>query len=182
MESHKEIVDEKLEHLFKHFHEPAGREELLHEPWLYQIWDINQKFLFLKNDVLIAEPLNSNTGDLITLVPNRCIKQTNEKIFPIFMGSQDETQTLCCEDSGSGQPNLKFVKEHIMSLYKECQECKKFTFYAKSEGSKETCSFESAEFPGWFLSTSSESSKPVGLSHQGGADITLFYFEEKKQL
>lgn len=63
-----------------------------------------------------------------------------------------------------------------MILYKTPEKFENFTFYSKSDGRPEICTFESAVFPGWFISTSSEPNKPTGLSQKGGPENVLFYF------
>ncbi|XP_053223786.1 interleukin-36 receptor antagonist protein-like [Podarcis raffonei] len=149
----------------------------LDRPWLYRIWDINQKFLFLKNNMLVAAPKDGNSPDyLVAMTPNRVM---DENKFPIFLGTQDGAQTLSCGESG-GQPQLTLEGKAIMDLYNDGKEHKNFTFFCKSGSSTETGSFESAAFPGWFLSTLTEPNQPIRLSHQGGAEITQFYFEKVK--
>ncbi|XP_034292706.1 interleukin-36 alpha-like [Pantherophis guttatus] len=65
----------------------------------------------------------------------------------------------------------------IMYLYKQNEKFLNFSFYSKTDGSRDTCSFESAQFPGWFLSTSSEAHQPIGLSQKGGPENILFHFQ-----
>ncbi|ETE71733.1 Interleukin-1 family member 10, partial [Ophiophagus hannah] len=117
----------------------------LREPRLFRIWDISQKFLFIVNSMLIANPLDFNSPD--------------PRQQPIFMGLTDGSHTLSCTSSSEGQPQLHLVMD----------------------GSSETCSFESAQFPGWFISTSSEPNKPINLGQKGGTEITLFYFETSER-
>ncbi|XP_062995565.1 interleukin-1 family member 10-like [Elgaria multicarinata webbii] len=146
-------------------------------PRYYKLWDINQKFLYLINNSLVASPSNSAMPDqLMTVLPNNAL---DPKKPPIFIGLKGGQPTLSCVKSDDGQPQLKLEERHIMDLYKNPEKQSSFTFYSKTDGSSETCSFESAEFPGWFLSTSSELNKPVGLSRPGFSENTLFYFETK---
>ncbi|XP_061449135.1 interleukin-1 family member 10-like [Rhineura floridana] len=190
---HNVTMDKEMQDLFNHFPKPKPKPDhskpstdpefgiaSLPTPWLYRIWDVNQKFLFLMNNMLVAAPQNpSNSEHLLSVTPNRGIEQKDEKIYPIFMGNEDGTHTLSCVESGGGQPQLKLVEERIMGLYEKKEELKSFTFFCKGGSSNELGTFESAAFPGWFMSTSSEPNKPIGLSRQGGAEITQFYFEKK---
>uniref|UniRef100_A0A803T6M1 Interleukin-1 n=1 Tax=Anolis carolinensis TaxID=28377 RepID=A0A803T6M1_ANOCA len=111
---------------------------------------------------------------LMEVFPNTVL---DPEMMPIFMGPQGSKQCLSCEKSPEGQIQLQLKVSDIKTLYDKKEESLAFTLYSKTDGSPETCSFESAEFPGWFLSTSSESNKPVGLSRQGGTENTLFYFK-----
>ncbi|XP_077775752.1 interleukin-1 family member 10-like [Podarcis muralis] len=147
------------------------------EPWLFRFWDINQNYFFLQNNILIAAPQNSNSSDeLMVVLPNHSLE---EKKRPIFIGLRDKSYTLFCVKSGEGQPQLKLEERKIHQLYEKNEEFKSFTFYSKTEGNGEKCSFQSAEFPDWFISTSPEPNQPVGLSKQDGSANTLFYFEIK---
>ncbi|XP_061448605.1 interleukin-1 receptor antagonist protein-like isoform X1 [Rhineura floridana] len=180
----KMTVDQKMKDLFHHFSTAKPHldvhNEVLDKPWFYKIWDVDQKFLFLHNNMVLAAPRDSNSPDyLFTVTPNSGIKE-KENIFPIFIGTHNGARTLSCVESGGGQPQLNLEDRGIMDLYREKQELKSFTFFCKSGSSKETGSFQSAAFPGWFISTSSEPNKPISLSHQGGAEITEFYFEKTK--
>ncbi|XP_061448609.1 interleukin-1 receptor antagonist protein-like isoform X2 [Rhineura floridana] len=157
----KMTVDQKMKDLFHHFSTAKPHldvhNEVLDKPWFYKIWDVDQKFLFLHNNMVLAAPRDSNSP-----------------------GTHNGARTLSCVESGGGQPQLNLEDRGIMDLYREKQELKSFTFFCKSGSSKETGSFQSAAFPGWFISTSSEPNKPISLSHQGGAEITEFYFEKTK--
>ncbi|XP_003224250.1 interleukin-36 receptor antagonist protein [Anolis carolinensis] len=149
----------------------------LRTPWLFRIWDISQKFLFLMGNMLLAKFQNANMPDhLISVLPNTAL---DPKKKPIFMGLSDKNHSFCCVKSGEGQPQLQIVERSILQLYQEKKELKPFTFYSKADGGPETCSFESAEFPNWFISTSSEPNRPIGLSPKESAENTLFFFERK---
>nr|XP_020667989.1 interleukin-1 family member 10-like [Pogona vitticeps] len=147
-------------------------------PRLYRIWDVSQKTIKLMENRLIATPRSSNEPEqLIRVLPNANL---DPKMQPIFMAPND-THSISCIKSGS-HPQLQLVEQKIVELYKKKENLLSFSFYSKTDGSLETCSFESAEFPGWFLSTSREPNKPVGLSQQGGTENTLFYFERKEEI
>ncbi|XP_078235877.1 interleukin-1 family member 10-like isoform X1 [Pogona vitticeps] len=147
-------------------------------PRFYRIWDVNQKTIILMNNRLIATPRSSNKPEqLIYVLPNTNLDPEKQ---PIFMAPNNR-RSLSCIKSGS-RPQLQLVEQNIVELYKKKEKLSSFSFYSKTDGSLETCSFESAEFPGWFLSTSREPNKPVGLSQQGGTENTLFYFERKEEI
>nr|XP_060642923.1 interleukin-1 receptor antagonist protein-like [Anolis sagrei ordinatus] len=177
----KKSVAEEMADLFNDFTNPkdSGAKEALKAPSLFRIWDISQKYFFLENNTLVAVPKGSNsTEEILGVVPNRGITDTNMNIFPIIMGLQDGKHVLSCAESG-GQPQIKIVEQDLMILYGKNEPLKNFTFLNHTEGGQQTCSFESAACPGWFIGTSTEPNKPVGLSHKGGAEITTFYFEKK---
>uniref|UniRef100_A0A8C6VJ52 Interleukin-1 n=1 Tax=Naja naja TaxID=35670 RepID=A0A8C6VJ52_NAJNA len=116
----------------------------------------------------------NSTISLIAVLPNKTL-DTAQK--PIFMGPENKKSCLSCVKSGNGTQITK--EKDIMDLYRDPNNTKAFTFYSKSAGNADTCSFESAEFPGWFLSTSLEAKKPIGLSQKEGPQNILFYFERK---
>ncbi|XP_063167439.1 interleukin-1 receptor antagonist protein-like [Candoia aspera] len=147
------------------------------EPRLYKFWDINQKYLFLVEKMLVADLQTSNLPEqLIAVLPNTSL---DAKQKPIFMGLGQKNYSLSCVKSGDGQHQIELKENSVTELYKNPENGKAFTFYSKSEGNGDTCCFESAEFPGWFLSTSSEAKKPICLSKKGGPHNILFYFERK---
>ncbi|KAL7981460.1 hypothetical protein Chor_002356 [Crotalus horridus] len=148
-----------------------------HDPRLFKLWDIDEKYLFLVNNVLVADVKSSNSPEqLMAVLPNRSLDKPRQ---PIFMGPENKNSCLSCVKSGNGQYQLELKEKAIKELYWDSKNAKAFTFYSKSDGNGNTCSFESAEFPDWFLSTSSEAKKPLGLSQKGGPQNVLFYFERK---
>ncbi|XP_042327406.1 interleukin-36 receptor antagonist protein-like [Sceloporus undulatus] len=150
------------------------------EPRLFRIWDISQKFLILINNILVATSKDSRLPEeFFAVIPNNSL---DPEAQPIFIGLSDKTHTLFCMDSDEGEPQLKLVERNIMELYSKHEEFKSFTFYSRSDSQQQTCCFESAAFPGWFMSTSKELNKPVGLSREGGTEITNFYCERKDPL
>ncbi|XP_070621732.1 interleukin-36 receptor antagonist protein-like [Erythrolamprus reginae] len=147
------------------------------DPRLYKFWDLNQKYLFLVENMLVADVKISNSPEqLIAVLPNTSL-DTAQK--PIFMGPENKKSCLCCVKSGNGQYQIELKEKDIKDLYLDPKNAKAFTFYSKGMDNTDTCSFESAEFPGWFLSTSTEAKKPIGLSQKGGSQNILFYFERK---
>ncbi|KAL8173845.1 UNVERIFIED_CONTAM: hypothetical protein K2H54_027688 [Gekko kuhli] len=115
-------------------------------------------------------------GYVMDVAPNLVLDSEKR---PIFMGLKDRSKILSCVKSSEGLPQLQLVTGDIMGLYNRREESLEFTFYIQTEGSTTTCYFESAAFPGWFLSTSPEPNMPIGLSQQGGSDIILFYYKRK---
>ncbi|CAI5795682.1 interleukin-36 alpha-like [Podarcis lilfordi] len=137
-------ADQKMRDLFHHFPKPDHLRPI-EKPWLFRVWDIDQKFLFLKNNMLVAAPKDGNSPDyLVAMTPNR---EMDENKFPIFLGTQDGAQSLSCGESG-GQPQLTLEGKAILDLYNDGKEHKNFTFFSKSGSRIETGSFESAAFPG----------------------------------
>ncbi|XP_015682303.1 interleukin-36 alpha [Protobothrops mucrosquamatus] len=134
--------------------------EKAEQPWKFKFWDISNQFLSVVNNKLIATPQNSNSPESsFDVVPNTSL---DSKRNPIFIGANN--CVLSCIKSGDGQLQLQLMEENIMKLYTTPENFKNFTFYSRSEGRPEICTFESAEFPSWFLSTSSDSNKPIGLN------------------
>ncbi|XP_026573831.1 interleukin-36 alpha-like [Pseudonaja textilis] len=167
--------EKQMEDLFNEFkqtQEPTT--EAMEKPWKFKFWDINNKFLSVVNNVLIATPQNSNSpGSSFDVIPNNSL---DSKRNPIFIGAGNHV--VSCIKSGDGQLQMQLKEENIMILHKTTEKFKNFTFYSKSDGRPEICTFESAEFPGWFISTSSELNKPIGLSQKGGPENVLFYFRK----
>ncbi|XP_026527148.1 interleukin-1 family member 10-like [Notechis scutatus] len=175
----KKIWDEEMRSLFKQL-EPELKpgdmciaSEL--RPRLFRFWDISQKiFSLMGDDMLVASPNDSNsTEQLIAVLPNNALEVRKQAIF---MGIQPNT-VINCVQTEEGQVQLQLMSGDIMYLYKQNEKFLNFSFYSKTDGSGDTCSFESAQFPGWFLSTSSEAHKPIGLSQKGGPENILFHFQ-----
>ncbi|XP_054854092.1 interleukin-36 receptor antagonist protein-like [Eublepharis macularius] len=175
---HRKTVNQEMADLFQHFGERKEPSIVsLSEPWIYKIWDTNQKFIFLKDSTLVAGPQQNSNSEvqLIAVTPNQALDSSKR---PLFMGTKDKKYLLSVK--AGGQPQLQLVAGDIMELYNKKEESMAFTFFNQTKGSEVTCCFESAASPGWFLSTASESNKPVALSQGGGSDITLFYIERKE--
>ncbi|XP_015684528.1 interleukin-36 receptor antagonist protein-like [Protobothrops mucrosquamatus] len=174
---HKKTWDEEIADLF---HDTEGERSHVKEPdpRLFKLWDINQKYLFLVKNVLVADVKSKSNlpEQLMKVLPNRSLDKPRQ---PLFMGLENKNSCLSCVKSGNGQYQLELQEKDIRELYLDPKNAKAFTFYSRSDGNVDTCSFESAEFPGWFLSTSSEAKKPLGLSQKGGPQNVLFYFERK---
>ncbi|XP_032080549.1 interleukin-36 alpha-like [Thamnophis elegans] len=175
-EVYKMSWEKQMEDLFKAFkpkrdsssYIPAAAEK----PWQFQFWDINNTFLRVVDKVLMTTPQISNSpGCSFDVVPNTALDSTRN---PIFMGA--DNHVVSCIKSDDGQLQIQLMEEDIMRVYKTPEKFKNFTFYSTSDGKPEICTFESAEFPGWFISSSSEPNKPIGLNQKGGPENILFYF------
>ncbi|XP_026527155.1 interleukin-36 receptor antagonist protein-like isoform X2 [Notechis scutatus] len=150
--------------------------EAMNDPWSFRMWDFDQKYFFFDNNVLIAAPLYSMLPEqLMAVVPNDNLDFRNR---PIFMGLTGKTKALCCLKSVTGEPQLVILEKNIMDFYRDTEELKDFSFYVVTAPNKSNCWFESAAFPGWFISTSIHPNMPVGLCKGGGTDIMLFHFEK----
>uniref|UniRef100_A0A2D4IJQ0 Interleukin-1 n=1 Tax=Micrurus lemniscatus lemniscatus TaxID=129467 RepID=A0A2D4IJQ0_MICLE len=172
MEQQKRTVDEELKDLFREFKD----KEAVNDPWNFRMWDFDQKYFFFENNVLIAAPLYSRSSEqLMAVVPN---DNLDFRKRPIFMGLTGKTKALSCLKSITGEPQLVILEKNIMDLYRDTKEYKNFSFYVVTGGNKSNCWFESAAFPGWFLSTSIHPNMPVGLCKREGSDIILFHFEK----
>ncbi|XP_032084755.1 interleukin-36 alpha-like [Thamnophis elegans] len=173
---HKKSWDEETADLF---HDSKSEQVPLSEsnPRLYKFWDINQKYLFLVENTLVADVKTSNSPEqLMAVLPNISLDSAQK---PIFMAPEKKKSCLSCVKSGTGQYQIELKEKDIKELYGDPKNAKAFTFYSKEEGNGDKCTFESAEFPGWFISTSSEAKKPIGLSQKGGTQNILFYFKRK---
>ncbi|XP_058050129.1 interleukin-36 alpha-like isoform X1 [Ahaetulla prasina] len=172
MEPQKKTVDEEMKDLFREFKD----KETVKDPWNFRMWDIEHKYFFYENNDLIAAPLDSRTPEqLMAVVPNDNLDFRNR---PIFMGLTGKTKVLSCLKSTNDEPQLVILEKDIMDLYRDTKEFKNFSFYVITKGSLSTCCFESAAFPGWFLSTSIQPNMQVGLGKLKGPEILLFHFEK----
>nr|XP_004452063.2 interleukin-36 receptor antagonist protein [Dasypus novemcinctus] len=141
--------------------------------------DAALKVLYLRDNQLLAGGLHEGVaikGEEISVVPNRSL---DARLSPVMLGVQGGSQCLSC---GQGQePALSLEPVNIMDLYRSAEESKGFTFYRRSTGL--TSSFESAAFPGWFLSTEPTADQPLRLARLPApagwdAPITDFYFQQ----
>ncbi|XP_032084812.1 interleukin-36 alpha-like [Thamnophis elegans] len=172
--THKKTWDEEMA---GSFHIPAGADAALPEPYLFTFWDLNHKYFFLLEDKLVADVKTPGSPEqLIAVLPNKSLDSAQ---YPMFMAPEKKNSCLSCVKSGTGQYQIELKEKDIRELEKDPQNAKAFTFYSKPAGNGDKCTFESAEFPGWFMSTSSEAGKPIGLSQKGGTQNILFYFEKK---
>ncbi|XP_032084760.1 interleukin-36 alpha-like [Thamnophis elegans] len=171
---HKKTWDEEMARLFPI---AGGEGHKLPEPHLFKFWDLNHKYFFLVENKLVADVKTPGSPEqLMAMLPNKALDSAQ---YPMFMGPEKKKSCLSCVKSGTGQYQIELKEKDIKELDKDPPNAKAFTFYSKQEGNGDKCTFESAEFPGWFISTSSEAKKPIGLSQKGGTQNILFYFEKK---
>ncbi|XP_032084757.1 interleukin-36 alpha-like [Thamnophis elegans] len=171
---HKKTWNEEMADLFRTSEAAAAA---LPEPYLFKFWDLDKKYFVLLEDKLVADVKTSNSPEqLMAVLPNKALDSAQ---YPMFMGPEKKKSCLYCVKSGTGQYQIELKEKDIMELEKDPQNAKAFTFYSKQEGNGDKCTFESAEFPDWFISTSSEAGKPIGLSQKGGTQNILFHFEKK---
>ncbi|XP_016851106.1 interleukin-36 receptor antagonist protein isoform X3 [Anolis carolinensis] len=144
-ECHKKTWNEEIADLFPKKPMSGNVPVKVDNPYLYRIWDVSQKYFFLVNNILVAKHQDSNAPELLMEVfPNTVL---DPEMMPIFMGPQGSKQCLSCEKSPEGQIQLQLKEGDIKTLYDKKEESLAFTLYSKTDGSPETCSFESAEFP-----------------------------------
>ncbi|XP_048369571.1 interleukin-36 receptor antagonist protein-like isoform X2 [Sphaerodactylus townsendi] len=173
MEPLERNVDLKLAE-FSSSYESSAK---LSRPWYFRIQDIRQQIFILVNNILIAGPSKSHlSGHCMEVVPNRTLDSDRS---PVIMGL-NRSKILSCMKSGEGPPQLQLVTGDVMDLYEKHEESLEFTFYTQPNVSETTWYFESAAFPGWFLSTSPEPYKPLRLSQGDNSDTTLFYLKKRR--
>uniref|UniRef100_A0A4X2KQG5 Interleukin-1 n=1 Tax=Vombatus ursinus TaxID=29139 RepID=A0A4X2KQG5_VOMUR len=113
---------------------------------------------------------------ILTSTPCRDMSLENGKGSPIYLGIVDPKLCLCCEESG-GQPTLELKEKDIMELHHALKAEESFVFHVNTNGSIST--FQSAAFPGWFISSSAEQGKPIKMTKDVGKDNTAFHFDPK---
>ncbi|XP_054853223.1 interleukin-1 family member 10-like [Eublepharis macularius] len=147
------------------------------EPRSYSLRDIDHKSLYLQDNNLMVAFLqgddNSAQEEALSVLPNRSL---DRKRFPLILGVKGGSQGISC--GNEDEPKLQLEDTDFIYLFTNGEEAKRFTFFKSYNGSTHT--FESATHPGWYLSSSAETHKPLMLtSHLGGAVITDFYFDRK---
>ncbi|NXF89145.1 I36RA protein, partial [Eubucco bourcierii] len=170
------------------------------QPYHYLVRDTEQKGLCLHNGHLVATSLQganaSQEGrcpgwegggtptrgcchlphpphpllEPISVVPNQYLER---KRCPLIVGIRGGTQALSC---GTGsEPQLKLEEVELLQLFSRGQEATPYTFYKTFSGSTHT--FESAAFPGHFLSTAPGHGEPLTLAPP--PNVTSFYLRRK---
>uniref|UniRef100_A0A8C4VLG4 Interleukin-1 n=2 Tax=Gopherus TaxID=38771 RepID=A0A8C4VLG4_9SAUR len=143
-------------------------------PFIFTLRDAKQKIVRLQSKNLVAEGPESSRvppAEKLSVVPNRFIEG---KQNPIILGVQEGKSCLSC--GTSAEPKLQLEVSNIMELFENKEQAARFTFHNIPEGS--THRFESAAYPGWFLSTSQKSSEPIRITNRiGETEITEFYFK-----
>ncbi|XP_072702494.1 interleukin-36 receptor antagonist protein-like [Ciconia boyciana] len=139
------------------------------QPYHYQVRDTEQKGLCLHNGHLVATSLqgaNSTQEELISVVPN---KHLERRRCPLIVGIRGGSQALSC---GTGpEPQLKLEDVGLLDLFSRGTEATPYTFYKTFGGSTHT--FESAAFPGRFLSTALGPGEAVSVAAPPA--VTAFY-------
>ncbi|XP_072492870.1 interleukin-36 alpha-like [Notamacropus eugenii] len=147
----------------------------LGQSYFLTIRDINQQVLVLQEKTLIAVPEDEHVTQ-ISLATTPCRDESLEKGKgnPIYLGTEGHKLCLCCVES-EGQPILKLEERDIMELYHTPKAEKSFVFYQNATYNIST--FESAAYPGWFISSSVEKRKPITLTKDVGKENINFYFD-----
>ncbi|AUI80615.1 IL-1 receptor antagonist [White-tailed deer poxvirus] len=137
----------------------------------YNIWDVNQKIFYLRNNQLVAGHIQDNS--LAEKITAKLIGGNG-----IFLGVKNGEKSLECIKNGD-KVTLSLSDKKTNSL-DESQD-KRFAFIRSDNGP--TITFESLAFPGWFLCTSSgDGIEPVGLTYKdddNDENNIYFYFEEE---
>ncbi|XP_064897149.1 interleukin-36 receptor antagonist protein-like isoform X5 [Columba livia] len=121
---------------------------------------IDPDMVALFNDFLGEEP--------ISVVPNPSLERWR---CPLIVGIRGGKQALSC---GTGpEPQLKLEEVGLLDLFSRPADATPYTFYKTFGGTTHT--FESAAFPGLFLSTSP--GPALGLA--APPDVTAFYLLRK---
>ncbi|NXG70668.1 I36RA protein, partial [Baryphthengus martii] len=143
------------------------------QPYHYLVRDTEQKGLCLHNGHLVATSLqgvNAAQEEPISVVPNRHLERQR---CPLIVGIRGGAQALSC---GTGsEPQLKLEEVKLLDLFSQGQEATPYTFYKTFGGSTHT--FESAAFPGHFLSTAPGHGEPLALAPHPA--VTNFYLLRK---
>ncbi|NXS52957.1 I36RA protein, partial [Brachypteracias leptosomus] len=142
------------------------------QPYHYVVRDTEHKGLCLLNGHLVATSLqgaNAAQEEPISVVPNRHLER---KRCPLIVGVRGGSWALSC---GTGpEPQLELEEVALLDLFAR-EEATPYTFYKTFGGSTHT--FESAAFPGCFLSTSKGHGEPLTLANASA--ITTFYLIRK---
>ncbi|NXW57593.1 I36RA protein, partial [Eurystomus gularis] len=197
------VIDPDMEALFEEFLTErenvtisAAESQPQLQPYHYMVRDTEHKGLCLHNGHLVATSLqganaiqeggclgwrgggNPTHGcshsphlliEPISVVPNRHLER---KRCPLIVGIRGGTQALSC---GTGpKPQLKLEEVKLLDLFFR-EEATPYTFYKTFSGSTHT--FESAAFPGHFLSTARGHGEPLALAPPSA--ITTFYLIRK---
>uniref|UniRef100_A0A8B9PKZ5 Interleukin-1 n=2 Tax=Apteryx TaxID=8821 RepID=A0A8B9PKZ5_APTOW len=145
-------------------------------PYHFRVRDTDQKVLCLEQGRLVATNLqgaNAAQEEHISVVPNRHLERRR---CPLIVGIRGGSQALSC---GTGpEPHLQLEAVGVLDLFTQGAEATRFTFYKTFSGSTHT--FESAAFPGHFLSTAPRAGEALALTAQpADTAITTFYLQRK---
>ncbi|XP_072492862.1 interleukin-36 alpha-like [Notamacropus eugenii] len=151
--------------------------QALAKPYVRGIRDTSQQVFVLQGKTLIAVAEDRMVHQItLTTTPCRDESLAKDKGKAIYLGIADHTLCLCCAEDG-GQPALKLEERDIMELYHAPKAEKSFVFYQNANGNSST--FESATYPGWFISSSRENGKPIRMTKNVAKDNINFYFHTR---
>ncbi|XP_043837171.1 interleukin-36 alpha-like [Dromiciops gliroides] len=148
----------------------------MEQPVVTGIHDIHQQIWVLQGKSLIATSQSDGVIPVkLDILPCRSTDSLEgNKGNPIYIGIKDHLLCLSCVES-EGHAILKLEKKDIMELYNTQKAEKSFVFYQNATDS--TSTFESAAYPGWFICTSVEKRKPIGMTEDLGKDNIAFYLD-----
>ncbi|XP_044516788.1 interleukin-36 alpha-like [Gracilinanus agilis] len=149
-----------------------ARESLIY-PVYRKIRDIHQHVFVLQERTLIAVPEDGNvTPIILETVTVTDDSLENSKGDALYLGITEQKQHLClCCVANEGPPTLKLEEKYVMDLPRTDKAVKSFVFYRNEAGNIST--FESAAFPGWFIS-SEEQGKPMKITNDVGKNNISF--------
>ncbi|XP_048369196.1 interleukin-36 receptor antagonist protein-like [Sphaerodactylus townsendi] len=141
----------------------------------YSLRDVDQKGLYLQDRNLIAAPLqgdNSAQEEILSVLPNRYMDRAR---IPLILGVKGGSQGISC--GKDNDPKLQLEDTNLIHLFYNEEEAKRFTFFKHYNG---THTFESANYPGWYLCSPLEAHNPLTLTnHPGEVNLTDFHFQRK---
>ncbi|XP_015276613.1 PREDICTED: interleukin-1 beta-like [Gekko japonicus] len=142
----------------------------------YDIQDIKQRSLVLNQPAqLVAMHLQGTNFDRAVRLEMAVYRRKDQQVKnPIALGIKGSGLCLSCvpKEGAEGQPELQLEKE---SIFRHIDRSKlgRFIFFRIDVGN--TTRFESAAFPGWFICTSSQPDKAVGMTDQPGEVSIIDY-------
>ncbi|NXX52954.1 I36RA protein, partial [Scopus umbretta] len=200
------VIDPDMVALFEEFLGKGSAQPCPHifptwplaQPYHYVVRDTEQKGLCLHNGHLVATSLQGVNAaqeggcpgydggvgipthgcshpppllvEPISVVPNRHLERQR---CPLIVGIRGGSQALSC---GTGpEPQLKLEEVTLLDLFSRGAEATPYTFYKTFGGSTHT--FESAAFPGRFLSTAPGPGEALALAAPPA--VTSFYLLRK---
>ncbi|XP_036600111.1 interleukin-36 beta-like [Trichosurus vulpecula] len=151
--------------------------QVLKDPYLVEVHETNQQVLVLQGKTLIAVSHDGMVHpSILTSIPCRDESLEKGKGNLIYLGIANHKLCLCCAES-EGKSKLKLEERDIMALYCTQKAEKSFVFFQNADGN--TSTFQSAAYPGWFISSSKEKGTPITMTKDVGKDNINFYFSHK---
>ncbi|XP_054853999.1 interleukin-1 beta-like [Eublepharis macularius] len=147
----------------------------------YDIQDIKQKFLVLNEPAqLMAMHLQGSNIHHAVKLKMAVYRSKDTVKNPIALGIKGTGLCLSCVPKGEGQPELQLEEANILRNIDKSK-LGRFIFNRVDIGN--TTRFEAADFPGWFICTSSQSNEAVGMTNQlGQVSIVDYVLTNEKQL